>query len=59
MGEMDAQVKKQFITTFNQVSQKFDETFQQIFSGGHAKLVLTDPHDLLTTGVDIRSEERR
>ncbi|MRG89303.1 chromosome segregation protein SMC [Limosilactobacillus reuteri] len=56
MGEMDAQVKKRFITTFNQVSQKFDETFQQIFSGGHAKLVLTDPHDLLTTGVDIMAQ---
>lgn len=56
MGEMDAQVKKRFITTFNQVSQMFDETFQQIFSGGHAKLVLTDPHDLLTTGVDIMAQ---
>ncbi|OYS46103.1 chromosome segregation protein SMC [Limosilactobacillus reuteri] len=56
MGEMDAQVKKRFITTFNQVSQMFDETFRQIFSGGHAKLVLTDPHDLLTTGVDIMAQ---
>lgn len=56
MSEMDAQVKERFIKTFNQVSQKFDETFQQIFSGGHAKLVLTDPHDLLTTGVDIMAQ---
>ncbi|MBD5806653.1 chromosome segregation protein SMC [Limosilactobacillus walteri] len=56
MGEMDAQVKERFINTFNQVSAKFDETFQQIFTGGHAKLVLTDPHDLLTTGVDIMAQ---
>ncbi|MBB1080181.1 chromosome segregation protein SMC [Limosilactobacillus sp. STM2_1] len=56
MGEMDAQVKDRFINTFNQVSQRFDETFQQIFAGGHAKLVLTDPHDLLTTGVDIMAQ---
>lgn len=56
MGEMDAQVKKRFITTFKQVSAKFDETFQQIFAGGHAKLELTDPHDLLTSGVDIMAQ---
>jgi chromosome segregation protein len=56
MGEMDAQVKKRFITTFKQVSEKFDETFQQIFAGGHAKLELTDPHDLLTSGVDIMAQ---
>lgn len=56
MGEMDAQVKERFIATFNQVSEKFDETFQQIFAGGHAKLVLTDPHELLTTGVDIMAQ---
>lgn len=56
MGEMDAQVKERFMATFKQVSQKFDETFQQIFAGGHAKLVLTDSHDLLTTGVDIMAQ---
>ena len=56
MGEMDDQVKDRFIQTFNQVSEKFNETFQQIFNGGQAKLILTDPHDLLTTGVDIMAQ---
>lgn len=56
MTEMDNQVKGRFATTFKNVSAAFDETFQQIFGGGHAKLVLTDPHDLLTTGVDIMAQ---
>lgn len=53
MQEMDSQVKQRFVTAYQQVSAAFDKTFQQIFGGGHAKLELTDPHDLLTTGIDI------
>lgn len=56
MDEMDGEVKQRFITTFNRVSKAFDETFRQIFAGGRAKLELTDPHDLLTTGVDIMAQ---
>lgn len=56
MAEMDGEVKHRFIATFNQVSAAFDETFRQIFAGGRAKLELTDPHDLLTTGVDIMAQ---
>lgn len=53
MAEMDDAVKHRFLTTFNKVSAAFNETFRQIFSGGRAKLELTDPQHLLTTGVDI------
>ena len=56
MDEMDGEVKQRFMTTFKEVSAAFDETFRQIFAGGRAKLELTDPHDLLTTGVDIMAQ---
>lgn len=56
MNEMDGQVKDRFSTTFKKVSKAFNETFQQIFAGGQAKLVLTDPDDLLTSGVDIMAQ---
>lgn len=56
MAEMDEQVKTRFSETFSKVSAAFDQTFQQIFDGGHARLVLTDPHDLLTTGIDIMAQ---
>lgn len=53
MGEMDSQVEQRFTQTFKRVSTAFDETFKQIFGGGQAKLVLTDPDHPLTTGIDI------
>lgn len=56
MNEMDDQVKDRFSTTFKKVSTAFNETFQQIFAGGQAKLVLTDPDNLLTSGVDIMAQ---
>ena len=56
MNEMDSQVATRFRSTFNQVSAAFDETFRQIFGGGQAKLVLTDPHDILTSGIDIMAQ---
>lgn len=56
MSEMDEQVKTKFKETFDKVTVAFDQTFQQIFDGGHAQLVLTDPHDLLTTGIDIMAQ---
>lgn len=56
MNQMDNQVKSRFITTFKEVSTAFAETFTDIFEGGHAKLLLTDPDDLLNTGVDIMAQ---
>lgn len=56
MAEMDGEVKQRFMDTFKKVSAAFDETFRQIFAGGRAKLELTDPHDLLTSGVDIMAQ---
>lgn len=56
MGEMDSQVEQRFTQTFKRVSTAFDETFKQIFGGGQAKLVLTDPDHPLTTGIDIMAQ---
>lgn len=53
MKKMDNEVKQRFLTAFNDVSASFTQTFSQIFAGGRAKLVLTEPNDLLTTGIDI------
>lgn len=56
MAELDGQVKTRFQKTFTQIATKFSETFQQMFGGGKAQLVLTDPRDLLTTGIDIMAQ---
>ena len=53
MNEMDDVMKEEFAHTFEKVRQEFQQVFKELFSGGHADLKLTDPSDLLTTGVDI------
>jgi chromosome segregation protein len=53
MNEMDDVMKEEFSHTFEKVRQEFQQVFKELFSGGHADLKLTDPTDMLTTGVDI------
>lgn len=53
MTEMDQQVETRFMNTFKQFRRPLVETFTQIFDGGEAKLILTEPSQPLTTGVDI------
>ena len=53
MNEMDETVKERFEEMFIGIQTKFRETFPKMFGGGHADLVLTDPDNLLTTGIEI------
>ncbi|MRX70564.1 chromosome segregation protein SMC [Bacillus lacus] len=53
IGEMDEEMKKRFMTTFTQIRSHFESVFQAMFGGGRAELKLTDPSDILHTGVDI------
>lgn len=51
--EMDKEMKKRFEQTFNEVRCQFEPVFRSLFGGGRADLQLTDPNDLLHTGVEI------
>lgn len=53
IGEMDEEMKKRFHHTFTQIRSHFESVFQALFGGGRAELRLTNPDDLLNTGVDI------
>ncbi|KRM09715.1 chromosome segregation protein SMC [Lentilactobacillus farraginis] len=53
MNKMDHTITEKFQTTFNKVAAAFSKVFIEMFGGGEAKLVLTDPDDLLTTGIEI------
>ncbi len=53
INDLDKTMIERFETTFNQVNTEFGEVFKKLFKGGNAKLVLTQPDDLLNTGVDI------
>lgn len=56
MSEMDEEVETRFKETFDAVAEHFAGIFVKMFGGGQAKLELTDPTDLLTTGVDIKAQ---
>ncbi len=45
--------RERFTETFHKVNEMFQKVFPRLFSGGKAALKLTDPNDLLTTGVEI------
>ena len=51
--EMDDEVKRRFSDTFELIRVQFEKTFPRLFGGGRATLTLTNPDDLLTTGLDI------
>jgi chromosome segregation protein len=53
IGELDTMIADQFRTTFAALETAFERRFEQLFDGGFARLSLTDPSDLGSTGVEI------
>ena len=53
MSEMDEEMTSRFLSTFNAVQSRFRHVFKEMFGGGNADLILTNPNNLLETGVDI------
>lgn len=51
--EIDVSTRDLFMNTFNSVAANFDTMFQRLFGGGKTQISLTDPNDLLETGVEI------
>ncbi|ADU30788.1 chromosome segregation protein SMC [Evansella cellulosilytica] len=51
--EMDEEMTKRFKECFDQIQSHFHVVFKELFGGGQADLRLTDPEDLLNTGVEI------
>lgn len=53
IGEMDMEVKHRFKETFIAIEESFSQLFPKMFDGGQAHLSLTNPDDLLQTGIEI------
>jgi chromosome segregation protein len=53
IADLDKMMEAAFRETFVAVADAFEEIFARLFDGGTARLELTDPDDLLETGVDI------
>ncbi|MGI6263544.1 MAG: chromosome segregation protein SMC [Succiniclasticum sp.] len=53
LGEINDGMTKKFKAAFTQINEYFHRTYVQLFGGGTAVLKLTDPEDLLESGIDI------
>ncbi|UYY80177.1 chromosome segregation protein SMC [Arthrobacter sp. YA7-1] len=53
--EVDNRVQQVFAEAFADTSKQFDHVFARLFPGGEGKLVLTDPDDMLTTGIEVEA----
>src|SRR5215207_262215 len=50
---IDEEIARVFAAAFADVSENFEQLFATLFPGGHGRLRLTDPDDLLNTGVEV------
>jgi chromosome segregation protein len=53
--EVDDRVQQIFMEAYEEVAEHFKDIFGRLFPGGEGKLFLTDPNDLLNTGVDVEA----
>jgi chromosome segregation protein len=53
--EVDEKILAVFAEAFADVAREFTAVFQTLFPGGEGRLLLTDPDDLLTTGVEVEA----
>ena len=51
--ELTKKMKESFVESFTLINKNFGETFTELFGGGNAKLQLSDPEDILNSGIDI------
>ena len=54
--EMDTIMIERFSTTFKMISEEFKTVFKKLFKGGNGMLTLTDPDNILETGIEIVAE---
>ncbi|MCC5948077.1 MAG: chromosome segregation protein SMC [Nitriliruptoraceae bacterium] len=52
---VDERIRDIFGEAFEDVRREFELTFSTVFPGGHGRLVLTDPDDLLATGIEVEA----
>lgn len=53
IGELTETMEREFVEQFAKIQANFAETFQELFGGGRAELVLSDKNDVLNSNIDI------
>ncbi|OBF49707.1 chromosome segregation protein SMC [Mycobacterium sp. 852002-50816_SCH5313054-b] len=55
IADVDARILQVFNDAFTDVEREFREVFTVLFPGGEGRLRLTDPNDMLTTGIEVEA----
>ncbi|KNE82749.1 MULTISPECIES: chromosome segregation protein SMC [Streptomyces] len=53
--EVDERVEQVFTEAFRDTAREFEGVFSRLFPGGEGRLLLTDPENMLSTGVDVEA----
>ena len=53
--KLEKEMKTAFITAFDQINENFGKTFTELFGGGSAEIYLTDPENVLESGIEIKA----
>ncbi|MFE6833673.1 AAA family ATPase [Streptomyces sp. NPDC057705] len=53
--EVDERVEQVFTEAYRDTAREFEGVFSRLFPGGEGRLILTDPDNMLTTGVDVEA----
>lgn len=55
IADVDAHVERVFTEAYNDTAVQFKRIFDRLFPGGEGQLVLTDPENMLTTGIEVEA----
>ena len=55
ISKLEIQMKEAFTVSFNAINENFGKTFAELFGGGSAELSLTDPDNVLESGIEIKA----
>ena len=53
--DMDTIMKERFVNTFNEIRKEFKEVFRELFKGGNADIYMTNPDNVLETGIELEA----
>lgn len=55
IGKLEGEMETAFVDSFNQINENFNKTFSELFGGGSAEISLTDPDNVLESGIEIKA----
>ena len=55
IGRIEEEMRTSFTNAFESINKNFAITFKELFGGGSAELLLTEPEDVLTSGIEIKA----